>query len=185
MDVFRGVYEKTPSIAESVWPQHFENVEKLWDVTNAKSVKNLLLAMRKVVDTSEKEKKLTLLTSHPDLAGKLAVSTFKEGVTDEKSETALTSHSLEEQKSAGLDQCTPEEFEKFQSNNKAYWKKFGFPYIIAVSGRTRAEILENFTQRVGNEVDAEFSEAIEQVHQIAKIRVRKIVKECKKNFIRN
>jgi OHCU decarboxylase len=184
LDVFVGVYEKTPWIAESVWPEHFENVEKLWDVTDAKSVDNLLLAMRKSVDISEKEKKLALLKSHPDLAGKLAISTFKEGITDDKSEKALTSHSQQEQKSAGLDKCSPEEFKKFQSNNKTYLEKFGFPYILAVSGRSRTEILENFTQRVKNEVDAEFSEAIEQVHRIAKIRVEKIVGEFKKNFTR-
>ena len=133
MDVFAGVYEKTPWILESVWPEHFDHVEKLWDVTDAKSVENLLLAMRKSVDNSEKENKLALLKSHPDLAGKLAVATFEEGVTDEKSETALTSHSKEEHKSAGLDQLSPEEFEKFMSNNKAYWENLADDYAMFTS----------------------------------------------------
>ena len=167
---------------ESVWPEHFEHVEKLWDVTDAKSVENLLLAMRKSLDSSDKEKKLALLNSLNDLVChgiKHAVSTSKESITDEKSEIELPSQSKEEHDSAGLDQCSPEEAEKFQSNNKKYLEKFKFPYILAVSGRTRAEILENFAQRVGNEVDAEFPEAIKQVNRIAKLRVKKIVGECK------
>ena len=182
MDAFGNVYEKTPWIVESVWPEHFEHVKNLWDVTDAKSIEDFLLAMRKSLDNSEKKKKLALLNSLNDLVCEIHVSTSKEGITDEKSEKP--SHSKQEHDSAGLDQCSPEEFEKFQSNNEKYLKKFGFPYILAVSGRTRAAILENFTNRVGNEYDAEFSEAIKQVNRIAKLRVGKIIGECKRNIIR-
>ena len=106
--------------------------------------------------------KRTLLCAHPDLAGKLAIA------------DKLTSESAAEQASADLGNCTPAEFDAFQTLNKSYKKKFGFPFILAVRGYHRTQILEIFRQRINNNRETEFRIALEQVHRIALLRLENI-----------
>ena len=73
-----------------------------------------------------------------------------------------------------LDKCTPEEFSEFKNLNFEYKKKFGFPFIIAVRGYNRKEILEIFQKRRHNDRETEFSNALEQVHRIAYLRLTDI-----------
>ena len=54
---------------------------------------------------------------------------------------------------------------------------FGFPYILAVRGRTRQEILDNFRNRVNNDPEGEFREALKQVHRIALLRIEALFQE--------
>ncbi|MCF6271959.1 MAG: 2-oxo-4-hydroxy-4-carboxy-5-ureidoimidazoline decarboxylase [Rhodobacteraceae bacterium] len=145
---FGGVYEHSPWVAE-IANRHKTPAEK-----------DLPALMRQIVEDAGKPAQLALLRAHPDLAGKLA----KTG--------DLTSESTSEQASAGLDQCTPEEFDAFTRLNDTYKSRFGFPYILAVRGRHRTEILENFTARVNNPPEVEFREALDQVHQIAALRLQ-------------
>ena len=81
---------------------------------------------------------MVVLCAHPDLAGKLALA------------GELTADSSAEQAGAGLDRCTAEEFARFQELNDTYQAKFGFPFIIAVRGLDRHDILRAFEKRVGN-----------------------------------
>ena len=83
-----------------------------------------------------------------------------------------------EQSNAGLDQCSEEEFNEFKNLNLEYKKKFGFPFIIAVKGKNKSEILINFRKRILSEKKIEFDEAIQQVRQIASLRLE----ELKNNF---
>jgi len=46
-----------------------------------------------------------------------------------------------------------------------------------VRGYHRDEILECFQRRVGNDVDVEFDEALEQVHRIARLRLEALFTE--------
>ena len=195
LDLFAGTYEKTPAVAHLAWPA--EHPRPVWGsvlVSDSEKSKNAVermqIILRGVVNAVfTDEQRLALLRAHPDLAGKLAVATFAgkgdaaaeatNGNAGEGSTDKLTDHSKQEQRGAGLDQCTPEEFERFQKNNALYKEKFGFPFILAVSGRNRAEILENFEARVGNSVHQELTEAVEQVHRIAAIRIGKIVAELR------
>lgn len=146
LDRFGGVYEHSQWVAEKA----FEMGPPEPDI--------LPTVMRQIVEDSSQDAKLVLLRAHPDLAGKLA----KTG--------ALTNESTSEQASAGLDQCTEEEFKAFTALNDRYKTRFGFPYILAVRGRHRTEILENFRARVNNSPEVEFREALNQVHQIAALR---------------
>lgn len=148
---FGGVYEHSDWIAEQVWDSGLD--------PSHNTVEGLQAAMKEVIEIAGHGPQLALLRAHPDLAGKLAVS------------GKLTAESTGEQASAGLDQCSPEEFEAFQSLNTAYKDKFGFPFILAVKGRNRAEILENFRARVELDPVDEFAEALSQVHQIARLRL--------------
>ena len=113
-----------------------------------------------IFEMSSKEKKLKILNDHPDLGNKTKVS-------------SLTPDSLMEQKNAGLDQCTKEEFNEFKKLNNAY-KKYGFPFILAVEGKNKIEILNNFKKRINSEPQIEFEEAVNQVKKIASLRLKNL-----------
>ena len=115
-----------------------------------------------VVEMAGREAQLALLRAHPDLAGRLA----RQG--------DVTDASRNEQVSAGLSDCSDAEFEEFQDLNRRYTEKFNFPFILAVRERYRIEILEVFKRRVENDVEDEFREALRQVFQIARLRLREI-----------
>ena len=147
---YGGVYEHSPWIAEAVWDAGAvpDEIPALAD----------LMAAR--VEAAGEAVQLALLRAHPDLAGKLAVR------------GGLTASSTSEQAGAGLDLCSPEEFEEFQRLNDAYTSRFGFPFILAVKGYDRTGILDAFRRRVGNGRPAEFREALDQVHRIARLRLQ-------------
>ena len=82
---------------------------------------------------------------------------------------------MREQAGAGLDQCSPAEFEAFQRLNAAYNARFGFPFIVAVKGMSRAEILAAFEARLANDPATEFETAIAQIHRIAAFRLAELM----------
>jgi len=102
---------------------------------------------------------LGVLAAHPDLAGKLAAA------------KRLTAESTAEQAGAGLDALTEEEHSAFTELNESYTEKFGFPFIIAVKGLKKDQILAAFQERVNNDRDTEFTTACQQVERIARLRL--------------
>jgi len=148
VEQFGGVYEHSAWVAE-----------KAFDDALPSGVEPMITVLRAIIEAAGEAPQLALLRAHPDLAGKLA----KTG--------ELTAESTSEQAGAGLDECTPEEFAEFTHLNDTYKAKFGFPYILAVKGRHRVEILDNFRSRVDNSTQQEFREALDQVHQIARLRL--------------
>ncbi|MEE9455254.1 MAG: 2-oxo-4-hydroxy-4-carboxy-5-ureidoimidazoline decarboxylase [Paracoccaceae bacterium] len=148
---FGGVYEHSVWIAEKACGHGLP--------MDANDVDTLCKYLRNIIETAGSEAQLTLLRAHPDLAGKLAKS------------GDLTDDSNAEQASAGLDQCNDAEFSEFNDLNNRYKTRFGFPYILAVKGRNRQEILANFRARIDNKPTVEFREALDQVHQIARLRL--------------
>jgi OHCU decarboxylase len=157
LEKFGGVYEHSYWIAKTIYATGLTRGHD--------TVRGLHGAFKQIVDAADPECKLALLRAHPDLAGKLAVA------------GELTPESAAEQNSAHLDQCTMAELQEFQSLNGRYTSSFGFPYIFAVRGRKRQEILQNFRSRVANSPDIEFAEAIKQVHKIALFRIETIFQE--------
>ena len=145
--VFANIFENARWIAEELYKQ------KPFGDFNELSSK-----MMNIFEMSSKEKKLKILNDHPDLGNKTKIS-------------SLTPDSLKEQKNAGLDQCTKEEFNEFKKLNDAY-KKFGFPFILAVKGKSKIDILNNFRARINSEPRIEFEEAIKQVKKIAILRLK-------------
>ena len=105
-----------------------------------------------------------IINSHPDLASKIKIS-------------SLTSDSQKEQSTAGLDHCSEAEFNEFKNLNDKYKKKFGFPFILAVKGKSKLEILNNFRQRISYDINVEFNEAKKQVKKIASLRLNEINKK--------
>ena len=154
LEIFGGVYEHSKWVAQHAYETGLENKHN--------SVEGLSFIMKNVVDSSPREQKLNLLCAHPDLAGKLSIN------------KNLTLESELEQDSANLNNCNEEEFLEFQKLNYAYKKKFNFPFILAVRGYNRTDILEIFNERINNSLEAEFVEAIRQVHRIALLRLKNI-----------
>ena len=91
----------------------------------------------------------------------------------------MTLESTLEQKKAKLNECTEDELKEFKKLNSEYKIKFKFPFIIAVSNKNKNEILQSFRKRIKNEINQEFSEAINQVKEIASIRIEQIKKKIK------
>ena len=149
-----------------VFANIFENAgwiaEKLYNQKPFNSFEELSLKMINIFENSSKEKKLEILNAHPDLADKAKI-------------TLLTPDSKKEQNSAGLDQCTEEEFSEFKKLNKTY-KKFGFPFIMSIKNKNKIEILNNFRKRINSELEIEFNEAVEQVKKIASLRLEDLEK---------
>ena len=155
---FGFVYEHSPWIAEIGWDRELTQKGN----TEYDSAEKIHKVLRDVVNDASRNRKLQLLQAHPDLAGKLAVA------------GKITEESRAEQASADLANCTPEEFGAFQRLNTEYNKKFGFPFILAVRGFKRKEILEIFQKRRHNDFETEFATALEQVHRIAYLRLKDI-----------
>ena len=149
ISIFGNVFEKTQWIAEKAYnSKPYKNLEELFS------------KMMEIFENSKKEKHLEILNAHPDLA----------------IEKKLTEDSRNEQKNASLNQCTNEEFVEFRKLNNEYKKKFEFPFIIAVKGKNKEEILNNFRQRLTNNINLEFEEAKKQVKKIASFRLSEIIK---------
>lgn len=154
ISTYGGIYEHSPWVAEAVWQRHI-----LQTVDTAAS---LHFVMKEIVDGASQDQQLALLCAHPDLAGKLATS------------GKLTAESTEEQKSAGLDLCSKAEFEELQGLNTLYRETFGFPFIIAVRGLTRTDIINSFRVRVHHDRETEFRTALAEVHKIALLRLQNL-----------
>lgn len=143
-----GIFEHSPWVAERTWSARpFSTVDALHD------------HMVAVVDQASHEEQKALICAHPELAGK------------EAEEGSLTEHSTGEQKGAGLDQCTAEELERLRSLNARYRERFGFPFVIAVKGLTRHQIMDKVDARLNNDTDTEFRACLLEISKIARFRL--------------
>lgn len=156
IDRFGGVFEHSPFIAERAYDDDLVRGERL----NVERVHAALVAVFRV---ASEEERLSVLRAHPDLAGRLAIA------------GELTEDSRKEQAGAGLDRLSAEEHARFTQLNDAYTQKFGFPFIIAVKGLTKDDILAAFEKRVGNSREEEFTTACEQVERIALLRLENLL----------
>ena len=147
ISIFGNVFEKTAWIAEKAY-----SLKPFLDFNTLK--KNFL----STYDECSNEQYLKIFNSHPQLA----------------IEKIMTKHSKKEQSKSKLDSCTKEELEEFTKLNHDYKKKFNFPFIIAVKGKKKKEILNNFRNRITNEINLEFKEAKKQVKKIANFRLKQI-----------
>ncbi len=147
-----AIFEHSPWVAETVVDQR-----------PFASRAELHRAMCSAVAAAPQMRRLELLRAHPELAGKQA----RDG--------ALTAASTREQAGAGLDQCSAAELEKIQTCNRDYLDKFGFPFIIAVTGLDKFQIIAAMEQRLGNEREQEFDHALGQVEKIAHIRLSALI----------
>jgi len=149
---YGAIYEHSPWVAATTWERGLSVAED--------TAEGLAKVMAVTLNKASSDKQLALINAHPDLAGRAA----RQG--------DLTQDSTDEQSSAGLDQCTEDELERFHSFNNAYKAKFQFPFIMAVRGANRFRILEAFEARIKNDRDTEFKQALDEINKIALLRLQ-------------
>jgi OHCU decarboxylase len=154
---FGGIFEHSPWVAGGAFAGGLG--------PGTDTAPGLHAVMVKAMRAGTDEQKRALILAHPDLAGRLALA------------RQLTADSSKEQASAGLDRLTPAELNEFTRLNDAYKAKFGFPFILAVKGRSKDDILRSFTTRMGNNTTDEFATALAEIERIARLRLGEILPE--------
>lgn len=142
------IFEDSPWVAERAWEKR---PFPTFDALHA--------AMTAVVTAAPYEEQLALLRAHPDLG----------------MDQAMSHASQREQQGAGLDTLTRVELERVRSLNAAYREKFGFPFLYAVKGSTKHDILNALERRLSSTRDIEHQEALRQVCRIARFRLQESV----------
>lgn len=153
LQTFGHVFEHSPWIAEKVWDDGLD--------TRHDTAAGMHEVMCNEIRRADDEQKLELLRAHPELACAM-------------SSPGMTHTSRGEQRRSGLDQCSAEEFAEFQRLNKVYRKKFGFPFILAIKGYQRRQILEIFRSRLQHSQEEEFQAALAQVMKVGLFRLQDI-----------
>jgi 2-oxo-4-hydroxy-4-carboxy-5-ureidoimidazoline decarboxylase len=149
---FGGIFENSPWVAEQAWDKRpFANVDAMH------------AAMVEVAKFAPAPRQLSLLQSHPDLAGKEAQA------------GAMTASSVTEQASAGLNALSKDEMTQISDLNAAYKKKFGFPFIVAVRMHTKEGIFFEFRRRLQNETASEYANDLQNVYAITRLRLAKLL----------
>jgi OHCU decarboxylase len=142
------VFENSPWVAERIWKDRpFHTVLQLRERMIAE------------VAAATHDEQLALLRAHPDLGTRARIS----------------ASSTAEQTSAGLDHLTPGEHATLLDLNNAYKEMFGFPFLLAVKGSGKAEILDALRRRLESTPEAEFKEALSQVFRIAGFRLESVI----------
>jgi 2-oxo-4-hydroxy-4-carboxy-5-ureidoimidazoline decarboxylase len=139
-----AIFEDTPTIAHQAWNDRpFEDASDLHQ------------KMVHIVQHMSRTEQMALIKAHPDLGSK----------------ARMAEASVQEQAGAGLDQLTPEEYDRIQALNQSYKDKFGFPFITTVRTQTKASIFAAFDRRLQNTVEAETQQALAEISQIAQLRL--------------
>lgn len=149
---FADIYEHSPWVAAAAYDQG--------QLSELDDIQTLHARMSEILLNTDHARQLALINAHPDLAGKAAM------------QGQLTESSTNEQAGAGIQECTPEEFQRFTELNEAYKTRFAFPFIMAVKGSNRHQILAAFETRIHNPADAEFACALAEINKIALFRLQ-------------
>ena len=152
VDLLGGIYEHSPWVAELAF------VQLPLDSVNA-----LHQSMINIVKAASHEQRLALIRNHPELAGK------------EADAGTLTADSKKEQSRAGLNQCSAVELEHIRGLNKNYLEKFGFPFVIAVSGLNKDQVIAAMQSRLHNDDKTEFTTSLNEIDKIARIRLDALI----------
>lgn len=146
-----GVFEHSPWVAEEAWAKRpFGDLATLHRIMVA------------TVAAAGRERQLALIRAHPELA---------------TAPSALTDASLREQGAAGLRSASDAERARFRELNERYRRRFGFPFVMAVAGRGKAEILAAFAERLELSPEAEFDRALQEIARIARLRLETLVED--------
>jgi 2-oxo-4-hydroxy-4-carboxy-5-ureidoimidazoline decarboxylase len=141
---FGDVAERSPWVAEEAGGRRpFVDVE------------SMIAAFQAVIREAREADRLSLIRAHPDLAGRADVA----------------GASRREQMGAGLDRLSPRDFARFTDCNRRYRSRFGIPFILAVKGAAKDEILDSFVRRLENDRETEHANALDQVCRIVGFRI--------------
>jgi len=154
VETLGDIFEHSPWVADMIYQ------DRPFDSTT-----QLHQTMVETVNKSPEMQRMALICNHPELAGK------------EAAEGTLTDDSRQEQSRAGLDQCSSEELAQLQSLNRAYREKFEFPFVIAVTGLDKTQIIAAIESRLKNSVSVEFETSIAEIGKIGLIRLNALIDE--------
>ena len=167
---FGGVYECSPWVAErafdaDVLPAFLSGPgrDPAGELRSLAEARELGVALAATVAGANEPARLALIRAHPDLVGRAALA------------GSLTGESTAEQASAGLDRCSADELERFRRANALYRERFGFPFVMAVRGASRADVLAAFERRLENDRESEFRIALAEIERIALLRLETLV----------
>ena len=150
VEAFGWIFERSPWVAERAWEER-----------PFRDLPTLLGSMVRQVEMASATEQMALLRAHPDLGTK----------------AKLSEASAAEQAGAGLDQLTPPEFDLFTKLNSGYKEKFGFPFLYAVKGSNKHDILSALARRISARPEEEYAEALRQVYRIAGFRLESCICE--------
>jgi 2-oxo-4-hydroxy-4-carboxy-5-ureidoimidazoline decarboxylase len=139
-----GIFEHSPWVAE-----------RAWAAKPLAGIDEVHAAMVTQVEAASRDEQLGLLRAHPDLGTRARMSVASAG----------------EQAGAGLNTLTSEEMQRLEMLNGIYQTQFEFPFIYAVRGATKEDILRALESRLDSSREDEFREALKQVYRIARFRL--------------
>jgi allantoate deiminase len=146
-----GVFEHSSWVAAAAWARRpFADLDALHR------------AMIAAVESATHEAQLTLIASHPELGAARIATNFSKA----------------EQAAAALAAAGRAEQETLRDLNRAYRDRFGFPFVMAVKGRTREEIVAAIKERLDRAPEAEFAAALAEIAKIARFRLEAIFGEA-------
>ncbi len=147
-----GVFEHSPWVGERTAPARpFASRE------------HLLQTMLAIVAAASLAEQMALIRAHPELG---AVG---------RRNAQLTKASAREQKRAGLEACSDEQFAELRRLNSAYAEKFGFPFILFVRGHEPRSIIATCQSRLHNAAEVERRTALAEIGMIAAQRLAELV----------
>ena len=155
LNIFKNIFEHSDFITKLV--------QKKRPFKNKSEIINHFM---NTFDSLDQDTKVKIIRLHPDLGDKL------------KNREGLTSFSQEEQSRAGLAECNDEEFKEFNRLNNEFKSKFNIPFIYAVRGKTKQDILDEFISRLKSDnMEQELDKSLIQVKKIAKLRINEIISD--------
>jgi 2-oxo-4-hydroxy-4-carboxy-5-ureidoimidazoline decarboxylase len=144
-----GVVEDSPWVAERACERRpFASIDALHE------------SMVEALTSAGGEAQLAVLCAHPDLGARARMSDASAG----------------EQAGAGLNQLTAAEFDRLGELNRQYRETFGFPFLFAVKGATKQDVLAALERRLRSTPEEEFGEALRQVARIARFRLDSLIR---------
>lgn len=150
IDVFGGIFEHSAWVAAAAWERRpFSSRRQLHEV------------MMEVVRASSEDHIIRLFRAHPDLATRIRIGEY----------------STKEQQGVGLDQLSEDEFEQFAKLNQDYTDKFKFPFILAVKGKDKADILKAMQERIHHSLEREATQAMQEIGKITGYRLEELIIE--------
>jgi len=143
-----GIFEHSPWVAEGAYLEApFQSIEHLHSI------------MMETARQADRKQIEELLRAHPDLATRIQVSPLSEV----------------EQQGAGLDKLTPEEFFLLKELNQTYTEKFHFPFILAVRGKNKDDIISTIKVRVNRTLQEEWDQALSEIGRITRFRLNDLI----------
>ena len=145
---FGSLFEHSPWVAGRAWRRRPFG-----------SVDDLERAFTSTVFSATEDEQLSLIRSYPDLAG------------SEAAEGTLTSESVDEHASAGLDRLTSGEHERLERLNAAYRKRFEIPLVFCSREHTKESILAEGEGRLAHGRAEELRTALGEIAKIGRLRL--------------